>query len=175
MIATGLPKLRDTEEVDGVVAASALPSLLPYNTRTTTDYCGLTNNLLSFQLAPTNPNNTPALLMVALLIHMSTYRNHNMEGDKAAGVPTDAIDVHIGELQMECIQPTNVDIRKRQILADAGVQGEKMKVVMRKLDSLGYIQGRCSFLTDTDRIIRVRHHLELADPISEVKWIKDAA
>ena len=43
---------------------------------------------------------------------------------------------------MECIQPTYVDLRKLRILDDAGVQGEKLKVVMRKLDSLGYIQGR---------------------------------
>ena len=76
---------------------------------------------------------------------------------------------------MECIQPTNVDLRKRRILANAGVQGAKLRVVMQNLDSLGYIQGRCGFLTDPDIINKVRHHIDLDDSISEVKFIKDAA
>ena len=46
---------------------------------------------------------------------------------------------------------------------------------MRKLDSLGYIQGHCGFLTDTERINIVIHHLEPADFIAEIKCIKDAA
>ena len=75
---------------------------------------------------------------------------------------------------MECIQPTGVDLRKHWILSDAGSQGKKLKFVMRKLDSLGYIQGRCGFLTDPDKINRVRHHLDIDDSISEVKRIKDA-
>ena len=46
---------------------------------------------------------------------------------------------------------------------------------MWNLDSLGYIQGRCGLLTDTERMNRVRHHLELADTIAEIKHIEDAA
>ena len=76
---------------------------------------------------------------------------------------------------MECIQPTGVDLRKHWILSDAGSQGKKLKFVMRKLDSLGYIQGRCGFLTDLDIINRERNNLELSDYITEVKRIKDAA
>ena len=108
-------------------------------------------------------------------MHISTYRNQHVEGDEAAGGPTDAIDDHIGEREMEWIQPTDVDLRKCRIIDNAGVQGSKLKVVMWKLDSLGYTQGHCSFMTDTDIINKVRHHIELDYSIDEVKWIKDAA
>ena len=97
IIGMELPKLRDAEEADGVAAAAALPLLLTYNTWNTADYSGLTKNLLSFQLVPTNPDGTPAFLGVALLMHMPAYRNQHMELDESAGGPTDAIDVHIGE------------------------------------------------------------------------------
>ena len=175
MIGMELPKHRDAEEADGVVAAAAFSSLLIYNTWTPADYSGLTNSLLSFQLVPTKPGGTPTLLGVALLMNMPIYRNQHVDGDEANGGPTYEIDIHIGYRQMDCIQPTDVDLRKCQIIDDSGVQGAKLKVVMRKLDSLGYIQGRCVFLTDPDIINKVRHHLDLDDSISEVKFIKDAA
>ena len=76
---------------------------------------------------------------------------------------------------MECTQSTNVDLRKIQILANDGGRCEKLKFAMRKLDILGYILGSCGFLTDPERMNIVRHHLELADSISEVKQIKYAA
>ena len=81
IIGMELHKSRDTEEAYVVVAAAALPSLITYNTWTTADYSGLTNNLLSFQLVPTNTEGTPTLLGVALLIHVPIYRNQHVEGD----------------------------------------------------------------------------------------------
>ena len=78
IINTELPKIRDAEESDVSVADVELPSLLPYNTYTTADYSGLNNNLLSFQIVPTNPGGTPEFLGVALLMHMPTYLNHHM-------------------------------------------------------------------------------------------------
>ena len=88
-------------------------------------------------------------------MHMSTYRNHHMEGDETAGFPNSALDVHIRECQMECIQPTDVDIHKCRILADAGGQGAKLTVEIQNIDSLGYIQGRCGFLNDMEILNRV--------------------
>ena len=76
---------------------------------------------------------------------------------------------------MECIQSTNVDPRKGQILADAGGQGSKMKFAMRKLDMLRYIVSSFGFMTDQERMNTVRHHLELDDSIAEIKCIKDDA
>ena len=108
-------------------------------------------------------------------MHMSTYLNQNTEGDEADRGPTAALDVHIGERHMECIKPTDVDLRKGWIIVNAVGQGAKMKVVMRMLDSLGYIQGSCGFLTDTENMNRVRHHLEIADYIAEIKRIEDDA
>ena len=46
---------------------------------------------------------------------------------------------------------------------------------MRKLDSLGCIQGNCSFLTDLEIIIRVKNHLKVYDFMAEIKWTNDAA
>ena len=76
---------------------------------------------------------------------------------------------------MECIQPTNVCLRKGFILTDGGDQGAKLKVAIRKLDILGYIQGFFGLLIDPDKMIKVINHLELADSIYEIKWIEDAA
>ena len=76
---------------------------------------------------------------------------------------------------MECIQPTDVDLRKVRILSDDEGQGKKLKVAIQNLDSLGYIQGPWGFLTDTEIMNIVRYHLELSDSIAESKSIKDAA
>ena len=83
-------------------------------------------------------------------MQMFTYCNHNMQGDESSVDPTDALDVHILERQMECIQLTYVDLCKGRILDNAGGQGKQLRVVMQKLDSLGYIQGCCGFLTDPE-------------------------
>ena len=106
---------------------------------------------------------------------MSTYCNHHMEGYKSSGGPTTELDVHIKDIQMEYMQPTNVYLRKYCILIDAGGQGAKLNVVMQKLDSFGYIQGCCGFLTDPDRVNIVRHHIDLADSIAEIKRVEDYA
>ena len=108
----------------------------------------LTNNLLSFQLVPTNTNGTTAFSVVSLPMQMYTYNQH-MEGYEAAGGPNDELAVHIRDFQMECIQLTDAELRKGWILANAGGQGKKLKVAMRKIDSIRYIQGRCGLLTDT--------------------------
>ena len=110
------------EEEDGAVCSVELPSLLPYNAWTTADYSGLTNNILSFQLVPYNIISTPALLGFDLLMHMSTYLNQYMEVDEASGVPTTALDVRIGQHQIECIQLTIFDVYKGRIIANDGVQ-----------------------------------------------------
>ena len=175
MIGMEIPKLQDAEESGGAVTDDAFTSLMTYNTQTNEDYSGFTNNILSFQLVTTNTNGNPELLGVNLLMHMSTYYNQNIKREESDGRPTVALDVNIGERQMECIQPTNVEILKGRIISNSGGQSEKPKVAMWKLDSLGYIQERCSFLTDTERINRVSHNLELADTIAEIKQIKDAA
>ena len=78
MIGTELPKWKDAGEADGTVAADAFSSLIEYNVCTTVELSGKTNNILSFKLVPTNPDNTPALSLVDLHIHMYTYWNHNM-------------------------------------------------------------------------------------------------
>ena len=110
IIGMELPKPQYTEEADVDVSAVALLSLMPYNTWTTAYYIGLASNIISFQLVPTNPKVTPVFLGVSLLMHMSTYRNQHMEVDEVARGPTDSLDLHIGNLHMECIQPTNVEI-----------------------------------------------------------------
>ena len=128
-----------------MVAAAALPSLMIYNTWTTSDYSGFTKNILSFQIVPTNPGGTPALLVVALIIHISTYCNQHVEGYEAAGFPTAALDIHIGERQMEYTQPTDVDLRKGPILADAGGQGAKWRLRYRSLIALDTSRGVAVF------------------------------
>ena len=97
-----------------------------------------------------------------------------MEGHEAAGVPIAALDVHIGERQMECIQPTDVELCKVRILSDAGGQGAKMKIATWNIDILGYIQGRCSFMDDPERMNIVRHNLKLSYSITEIKRTEDA-
>ena len=60
---------------------------------------------------------------------------------------------------MECIQPTDDDLRKGRILADDGGQGAILKIAKQKIDSLGYIWGNYGLLTDTDRMTGVENML----------------
>ena len=85
------------------------------------------------------------------------------------------LDIHNSKHQMECIRPTDNDLRKGRILADAGGQGEILKIAKRKLDSLGYIRGYCGLLTDPDRMTRVENMLRLVASISDIKRIEGAA
>ena len=151
-----------------------MPSL-PSDAQTTADTCGLTDNIPTFQLVPKNPDGTLVLSGDDLLKHMLTYANQHVEGDEGVGGPTPALDIHISQRQMNFIRPTGDDVRKGQILANAGGQGAILKIAKRKLDSLGYIWGYCGLLTDPGRITRVDNMLQLVDSISEIKWIEDSA
>ena len=64
-----------------------------------------------------------------------------MEGYEAAGFPTAALDIHIGERQMEYTQPTDVDLRKGPIIADAGGQGAKWRLRYGSLIALDTSRG----------------------------------
>ena len=108
-------------------------------------------------------------------MHMSTYCNQHIEENESSGGPTAALDVHIGELQMEFIQPIDVYLCNGLILSDSGYQGAKLKLVMRELDSLVYIQGCCRFLNDPERMNIVRRHLEVSDSNTEIKLVEDTA
>ena len=127
------------------------------------------NNLLTFQLVPKNPDGTLVLSGEDLLKHMLTYANQHVEGDEEVRDPKPALDIHISKRQMECIRPTDDDLRKFRILADAGGQGAILKIAKRKLDRLGYIRGHRSFLTDPDRMTRVENMLRLVTSIYEIK------
>ena len=114
---------------------------LPYDTKTTANPCGLNNNILTFQLVPKNLDGTLVLSGEDLLKHMLMYTNQHVEGDEGVRGPTPVLDVHISKRQMECILPTDDDLRKVRILADAGGQGAILNIAKRKLDSLRYIRG----------------------------------
>ena len=106
---------------------------------------------------------------------MFTYSNQHIEEYDAARGTTAALDINIGDHLMECIQQTDVDLCTVRIISDAGGLDKKLKVVMRNLYRLEYIQGSCGLLTYSERSNIVRHHLELAYSITEIKQIKDAA
>ena len=74
MIDMELPKRHDVEEggADGSVSAltrAGLPSITS-DAKTTSNTCGLNNNLLRFQLVPKNPDGTLVLSGEDLLKHM---------------------------------------------------------------------------------------------------------
>ena len=150
-----LPKRQDAEEggADGAVSELTRAGFLslPYDAQTTADTFGLTDNLPKFQLVPKNPDGTLVLSGEELLKHMSMYANQLVEGDEVVGGPTLALDIHISKRQMECIQPTDDELRKDRIIANAGGEGAIPKIAKWKLDRLGYIRGHCGFLTDPIR------------------------
>ena len=148
---------------------------MPYIEWTTEDYGGSINNILSFQIVPTDSDSTLVLLRVAILMQMRTYQNHNIKEDEASVGRNAALDVHIGDRQMKCIQPIDVDLRKVRILDDAEGQGAKLKDTIQRIDILGYIQGLYGLMTDPEISNRVRNNLQLDDYISETKLIKYAA
>ena len=107
MIEMELPQRRYAEEggADGAVSEltrAGLPSL-PSDAKTTSNTCGLNNNLLTFQLVPKNHDGTLVLSGDDLLTHMLTYANQHVEVYEGVRGPTPALDIHIRKRQMECI------------------------------------------------------------------------
>ena len=98
-------------------------------------------------MCPQNIDGTSALSNEQKFEHMIKfqYRRH---GHKQVSGKTLGINISIQKRQMECIQLTNVNLRKVRILAGSGVEGEILNILWRKLDSLGYIKFRWSLLTD---------------------------
>ena len=60
------------------------------------------------------------------------------------------LGIHIRNHQMEYIEPTEDDIWNGRIISDAGVKDSILKIVAKKIDMIGYIQGRCVRMADLE-------------------------
>lgn len=67
------------------------------------------------------------------------------------------------------LQLQSAELTRSRIIADAGGEGAILKISARKLDTLGYIQGRCGHMTDPERMKRVRDHLALSSSVAAIQ------
>lgn len=130
---------------------------------TTVHIAGVTDCLDNFQRVPLDASGAPKLTGEDLFDHMVTHRNRTVGAE-----PTEALGLMIGDRQMECINPSEDDLRKGRLIADAGGQGATMKIAKRKLDSLAYVRGRCGNMLHPDRMKRVRNQLKLAESMASI-------
>lgn len=69
---------------------------------------------------------------------------------------------------MECVNPTEKDLRHGQIMRDATGDGAKKKIAKRKLTNLGYMQGYCELVTSDERVKRMKQDLKLAASVAAI-------
>ena len=78
------------------------------------------------------------------------------------------IELFLGKRQMECIQPTKHKLKRGHIIRDAVGDGAELKVVRRKLNTIGNMHGHFSVLNSADNLKRIRDDLQITDAISDI-------
>ena len=129
----------------------------------------LNSNLDQFQLVPRGSNGKAKLTGAALFAHMCSYRGRMLgragertyEGSKH-------LDLSLGKRQMECIQPSEHELKRGHIIRDAVGDGAALKVARRKLNTIGNMHGHCAVLNGAENLKRMRDDLQLTDAIAEI-------
>jgi hypothetical protein len=71
------------------------------------------------------------------------------------------LDPSLGKRQMECIHPSEHDLKRGQIIRDGVGDGAALKVARRKLNTIGNMHGKFAVLNGADSLKRMRDDLQL--------------
>ena len=118
---------------------------------------------------PRGSNGKAKLTGVALFDHMCSYHGRMLgragertyEGSKH-------LDLSLGKRQMECIQPSEHELKRGHIIRDAVGDGAALKVARRKLNTIGNMHGHCVVLNCAENLKRMHDDLQLMDAIAEI-------
>lgn len=131
------------------------------------------DGLDTFQLIPKEADGRPKLTGMDLFQHMVTIRNVNHsrvdeDGQHVKIIPSTELNVEISSDALKCIQPTQSELRRANILHDSFGKRAIRKCAKRKLNNIGNIVGQCAVVNDETNMARMRENLVFAESMAEI-------
>jgi len=131
------------------------------------------DGLDTFQLIPKEADGRPKLTGMDLFQHMVTFRNVNHsrvdeDGQHVKIIPSTELNVEISSDALKCIQPTQSELRRANILHDSFGKRAIRKCAKRKLNNIGNIVGQCAVVNDETNMARMRENLVFAESMAEI-------
>ena len=133
----------------------------------------LDGGLDDFQLIPRDASGNPKLSGEELLNHMCRWRNvkHAKDAEPGEGVrvePTVGLNVELYEDSLECIQPSEGELRRGAILRDSFGNRAARKCAKRKLNNLGAIVGQATVVNSMENMEKMRDNLQFASAMAQI-------
>ena len=130
-----------------------------------------------FQLVPRDANGKPKLSGLELFNHACRYRNTNVAADTTDGkqvrlAPMEGLDVALYEDSLECMQPTELELRRGAVIRESFGDRAKRKCAKRKLTALGTVVGHCGVVNSEVMMERMREQLAFAASQAEVENLR---
>ena len=131
------------------------------------------DGLDTFQMIPKEADGRPKLTRMDLFQHMVTFRNVNHsrvdeDGQHVKIIPSTELNVEISSDALKCIQPTQSELRRANILHDSFGKRAIRKCAKRKLNNIGNIVGQCAVVNDETNMARMRENLVFAESMAEI-------
>jgi hypothetical protein len=137
----------------------------------------LTGGLDLLQLNPKDSNGKNKLSGMDLFNHMCYFRNVNAttttsangDGGNFCQEPSSGLNLELSHDNLECIQPTESEVRRGAIMRDAFGERAARKCLQRKLNNLAIIVGRSTAINNDANMLRAREQLEFANSMAEIE------
>ena len=118
---------------------------------------------------PRGSNRKAKLTGAALFSHMCLYCIIILGRDGARNYEgSNHIELSLEKIQMECIQPTEHELKRGHIIWDAVGDCAALKVTRRKINTIGNMHGHYAVLNGAENFKRMCDDLHLTDAIAEI-------
>ena len=83
-------------------------------------------------------------------------------------LPSTKLNVETSSDALKCIQPTQSELRRANILHDSFGKRAIQKGAKRKLNNIGNMVGHCAVVNDETNMVRMRENLIFAESMAEI-------
>ena len=87
--------------------------------------------------------------------------------------PTKGLDIALYNDSLECIQPTESELRRGAVIRDSFGERAQRKCAKRKLTALGTIVGHCGVVNSEENMEQMREQLAFATAQAENKKLDE--
>jgi hypothetical protein len=142
----------------------------------------LTGSLDHLQLNPKDSDGKPKLSGMDLFQHMCYYQNANHaakttsatgDGGNVRQEPSTGLNLELSHDNLECIQPTELEVHSGAIMRDAFGEREARKCLQRKLNNIAIIVGRSTVINNNANMLCTREQLEFANSMAKIERRED--
>ena len=124
-------------------------------------------------MIPKEGDGRPKLTGMDLFHHMVTFCNMNHsrvdeDGQHVKILPSTKLNVETSSDALKCIQPTQSELRRANILHDSFGKRAIRKGAKRKLNNIGNMVGHCVVVNDETNMARMRENLTFAESMAEI-------